>query len=155
MTRTDGFRMMIASGGRGRIMHSGLVAFMPACALAMMVLVIEILVINASSLVTVPIGIPALKIRPVYRMGLIPGIPPGSIPLRRPHDVGGGIGIIRSPAILVAEEVIQDPVQEPIALVENPGRIGSDPRRRHCDGAHGRGRRRHKDLSLRRGRHDA
>jgi hypothetical protein len=146
ITRSDGFRAMLRVGGRRRIMGSGLIAFLPAWALAMMVPVVKFLVINASDPMIVPIGILALKIRPVYRMGLIPVVPPGRIPLRRPHNVGGGIGVIRGPAILVAEEVIQDSIPKPIALIVDPGRIGPDIR----GGYHDRTRRRHIDLGLRR-----
>ena len=90
MTRTDVFRVMITIGGWWRwIMHSGPKALLPTCTLTMMILVVKILVIMATSLVGAPIRILALKIRPVYRMGLIPGIPSGRIPLRGP----GGLGV--------------------------------------------------------------
>ena len=104
-----------------------LVAFMPTGALAAMVLIIKPLVITAGIGVVAPIGVAAIKIVPVLRMTFIPGIPLRSIPDVGSDDIGGRISVIGRPAILGAEKVLQDAVQEPVTFVIDPRRIGPDP----------------------------
>jgi hypothetical protein len=103
-------------------------AFIPAATLAAMVLFIKFPVIMLRVFVLTPIGIPLRKTLPVMRVSLVPRIPPLSIPVIRPDDVGRGIGVIRGPAIVIAEKVIEDPIQKPIPVVIGPRCIRPDPR---------------------------
>jgi hypothetical protein len=83
---------------------------MPASALASMILVIKILVIMVTGAVAAPIGIPLLKILPVMRIALIPRIPLRRIPDLGSDNIGGRISVIRGPAILIAEVLIQQSI---------------------------------------------
>jgi hypothetical protein len=83
---------------------------MPSSALASMVLVIEILVIMVTGAVTAPIRIPLFKILPVMRIALIPRIPLRRIPDLGSDNIGGRISVIRGPAILIAEVLIQQSI---------------------------------------------
>ena len=103
---------------------------MPTLALAMMVLIIKFLIVTATMVVSVPIGITSVEIFPVVRMSLIPDIPFGSVPVSGPDDIGGSVGIIRGPPVSGAEKVVQDSIQKPVAVVIDPGRIGPNPRGR-------------------------
>jgi hypothetical protein len=103
-------------------------SLIPTLTLATMVLIIKILAITLPMLMFAPIGIPLRKILPVIRIALIPGIPPGSIPVIRSDDIGGSIGVIRGPSIVIAEKVIEDPIQKPITVVIDPRCIRPNPR---------------------------
>ena len=111
-------------------------SFMPTFALAVMVPVIKIFVIAVTILVTAPIGILAMKIIPVIRMFLIPGVPPRSVPVIRPGNISRSVSVIRGPPIFRAEKVIQDAMREPITVVKDPRGISPHPRCR--DGMNGR-----------------
>jgi hypothetical protein len=93
-----------------------------------MVRFIETLVIMLTFPVSAPVGIRPLKILPVMRVVLIPGIPPRLIPVRGSFNIGGRIGVIRGPAVLRAEKVIQQSIYKPITVVIDPRRIRPDPR---------------------------
>jgi len=104
--RDHGFRVRTAMPsifGRTNAME----ALMPTFALAMMVAIIKILVITLAGFVSGPIGILSLEILPVVRVSLIPRTPLRRIPVVRPDNIGGRIGVIRGPAILSAEEIMQ------------------------------------------------
>ena len=102
-------------------------ASMPTFPLAMMVAVIKFLIITLAGFVSGPIGILSPETLPVMRVALIPGLPLRRIPVVRPDNIGGRIGVIRSPAILIAEKIIQYAIQKPITLVKDPGRLGPNP----------------------------
>jgi hypothetical protein len=91
--------------------------------------IVKILVVKLPVAMGAPIGIPLSKIPPIMRILLIPGLPTGRIPVRGSDNIGGSIGIIRGPAILIAVKIIQHTIVKPIALVINPRRIGPHPRR--------------------------
>jgi hypothetical protein len=118
--------MAARSGGVGRT-HTA-VASIPTVTMATMVLIIKILVITPSILVGAPIGILLSKTLPVMRILLIPRIPPRSIPVIRSYDIDRSIGVIRSPSIVIAEKVIKDSIQKPIAVVIGPRCIRPNPR---------------------------
>jgi len=84
--------------------------FMPAWALAPMVLIIKNLVITVTVSVFAPVRIVAMKIHPVMGVFLVPHIPPGRIPLIRSDDIGGSISVIGGPAILRAKKVMQNSI---------------------------------------------
>ena len=127
-------------------------AAMPTFALAMMVAIIEILFITLAGSMSGPIRVLSLEILPVMRVVLIPRMPLRRVPVCRPDNTGGRIGVIRGPAILSAVKIMQDAIQEPITLVKDPGRIRPHPRR----GVNilGRGRVA-RAIGLSRGRHGA
>ena len=85
-------------------------ASMPTFPLAMVVAIIEILVITLAGFVPGPIGILSLEILPVNRVALIPRMPLRRIPVVRPDNIGGRISVIRGPAILIAEKIMQYPI---------------------------------------------
>ena len=87
-----------------------MVAFMPAAALAAMVPFIKSPVIMMTRPVSGPIGIGAGKIIPVHGVSPVPDIPPLTVPVWRSDNIGWCIRIIRSPAILRTEKVVQDAV---------------------------------------------
>ena len=89
--------------GRMNAMES----LIPTFPLAAMVFIIKILVISLTNAMSAPIGILLFKITPVLRIALIPDLPLRRIPVVRPDNIGGRIGVIRSPAILIAEEMLQ------------------------------------------------
>ena len=91
-------------------------------------MLIKILVITLTLSVSSPIGIRTPKILPVMRVALIPRVPPRLIPVRGSDNIGGRIGVIRGPAVLRAEKVIQEAIQKPVSVVIDPGRIRPDPR---------------------------
>jgi hypothetical protein len=93
------------TGGSGRT--NAMEAFMPTSPLATMVAVIKIPVITLALVVSGPIGILSPEIIPVIRIALIPGIPPRSVPVIGSDNIGRRIGVIRAPAILIAEKIIQ------------------------------------------------
>lgn len=82
-------------------------AFIPTFPVAAMVLIVKTPVIMPAITVTAPIGILLLKGVPVMRIFLIPRIPLRLIPLIGPDNMGGRISVIRAPAILIAEKMIQ------------------------------------------------
>jgi hypothetical protein len=75
-----------------------------------MVLFIKILVIMVTGAVAAPIGISLLKILPVMRIALIPRIPLRRIPDLGSDNISGRISVIRGPAILIAEVLIQQSI---------------------------------------------
>jgi hypothetical protein len=85
-----------------------------------------------------PIGIFLFKSLPVMRIALIPGMVMRRIPVTGSDNIGGRISVIRGPAILIAEVLIQQSVQKPITLVIGPRRICPNPR--GCINVLGRGR---------------
>ena len=87
-----------------------IVPSLPARALAVMVPVIKGLIIMVADPVVAPIGVVVVKMFPIDRMGLIPGVPSRSVPMSGPDNIGRRIGIIRGPAILWAKKVIQDAI---------------------------------------------
>jgi hypothetical protein len=103
-------------------------SLIPAFTLATMVSIIKILVIMLTGLMFAPIGILPLKILPVMRILLIPGIPPWRIPVIGSYNIGGGISVIGCPSICIAEIVIQHSIQKPITVIKGPWRIGPNPR---------------------------
>jgi hypothetical protein len=103
-------------------------SFMPTFPLAAMVLIIKILVVMLTDAMSAPIGMLLFKRLPVMRIALIPRIPLRRIPDLRSDNIGGWISIIRRPAILIAEKLIQYSIQKPITLVKGPRRIIPDPR---------------------------
>jgi hypothetical protein len=82
-------------------------ALIPASPLAAMVFIIKILVITLTNPMSAPIGILLFESPPVMRVALIPCIPLRRIPDLGSDNIGGRIRIIRGPAILIAEELIQ------------------------------------------------
>ena len=82
-------------------------SLIPTSALAAMVFIIKILVITLTNVMAAPIGILSLKTLPVMRIALIPRIPLRRIPVIGSDNIGGRIRVIRGPAILIAEELIQ------------------------------------------------
>ena len=82
-------------------------SLLPAFPLAAMVFIIKILVICLADAMSAPIGILLFKIPPVLRIALIPRIPLGRIPVIGSDDIGGRISVIRGPAILIAEKMLQ------------------------------------------------
>ncbi len=85
---------------------SALESSIPTSPLAAIVAVIKILVIVRADLVGAPLRILSLKIIPVLGTGLIPRIPPRSIPVLGPDDIDLGIGVIRGKSNFRAEKVI-------------------------------------------------
>jgi hypothetical protein len=83
---------------------------MPTFPLAMMVLIIEILVITLTNAMSAPIRVLLFQSLPVMRMVLIPRMPMRGIPYLGSDDIGGRISVIRGPAILIAEKLIQQSV---------------------------------------------
>lgn len=137
------------SPGVGLWRAAGRDAFMPPGALTVMVLLVKPPVITMTLPVFGPMGIGPMEILPINRMSLVPRMPPRPIPVWRSDDIGGRVSVIRSPSISRAEKVAQDAVQEPIAVVIDPGCIRPHPRCR----VNIRGRRWIRiDLSLRRRR---
>jgi hypothetical protein len=82
-------------------------SLIPTSPLVVMVFIIKILVISLTNAMSAPIGIPLFKTLPVVRIALIPRIPLRRIPVIRSDNIGGRIRVIRGPAILIAEEMIQ------------------------------------------------
>jgi hypothetical protein len=82
-------------------------SLIPTSPLAAMVLIIKFLVITLTNAMSAPIGIPLFKILPVMRIALIPRIPLRRIPVIGPDNIGGRVRVIRGPAILFAEELLQ------------------------------------------------
>ena len=82
-------------------------SLIPTSPLAAMVLIIKILVIMLTNVMSAPIGILLFKSLPVMRIALIPRIPLRRIPVIGSDNIGGRISVIRGPAILIAEELIQ------------------------------------------------
>jgi hypothetical protein len=99
----------------------------PTSALAMIMLIIKPLIVTAALVVAAVIGIIVVEIFPVVGVSLIPGIPIRTVPLTGPDDIGGSVGIIWGPPVLGAEKVVQHPIQKPVAIVIDPGRIRSHP----------------------------
>ena len=120
----------------GPLGTNALESLIPTSPLAAMVPVIKILVIVPTNLVSAPFRMLSLKIIPVFRMSLIPRIPPRRIPVIGSDDIDLRICVIRSKSISRAEKVIQDPIHEPITFVKGPGRIIPNPRC-HCYGTRG------------------
>jgi hypothetical protein len=85
-------------------------AFMPISPVATMVLIEKLLIITLADAMAAPIGILLFKTLPVTGIVFIPDIPLRFIPLIGPDNIGGRISIIWSPAILIAEKVIQDSI---------------------------------------------
>jgi hypothetical protein len=112
-----------------------------------MVPVIKILVIMLARLVSTPIRILSLKILPVLRMSLVPGIPSRLIPVSGSYNIDWRIGVIWGKSNLGAEKEIQDAIQEPITFVKDPWGIGPNPWSQY------RARCRRIDLCLGKGRH--
>jgi hypothetical protein len=81
-------------------------SLVPTCPLATMVLIIKILVIMLADAMSAPIGILLFKSFVVIRVLLIPRMPVGRIPDLGSDNIGGGISVIRGPAILIAEKLI-------------------------------------------------
>jgi hypothetical protein len=81
--------------------------------------------------VSAPFRMLSLKIIPVFRMSLIPRIPPRRIPVIGSYNIDLRICVIRSKSISRAEKVIQDSIQKPITFVKGPGRIIPNPRCRY------------------------
>jgi len=135
IARTGGSLRMVArtAGSWGT---NALESLIPTSPLAAMVPVIKILVIVPTNLVSAPFRMLSLKIIPVFRMSLIPRIPPRRIPVIGSDDIDLRICVIRSKSISRAEKVIQDPIHEPITFVKGPGRIIPNPRC-HCYGTRG------------------
>ena len=115
------FRFIPIMTGRAR-RTAPLEAFLPTIALATMVLIVKILVIMSTITVVAPVGILLMKGLPVMRILLIPRIPLRLIPLIGPDNIGGRISVIRGPAILIAEELIEYSIQKPVTLVIDPRR---------------------------------
>jgi hypothetical protein len=85
-------------------------SLMPTFPLAAMVFIIKILVISLTHPMSAPIGILLFESPPVMRIALIPRIPLRRIPDIRSDNIGGRISVIRGPAILIAEELLQDSI---------------------------------------------
>ena len=82
-------------------------SLIPTSPLAAMVFIIKILVITLTNAMSAPIGILLFKSPPVMRIALIPHIPLRRIPVIGSDNIGGRISVIRGPAILIAEELMQ------------------------------------------------
>ncbi len=93
-------------GGGG----TALIAMVPAARRAVMVLLIEALVVALPDAVGAPVRVLPPEAVPVNRVPLIPCLPLGHVPLRRSDYVSRRVGIIRAPAVLGTEKVIQDAV---------------------------------------------
>jgi hypothetical protein len=78
--------------------------------MAAMVFIIEILVITLAGMMFAPIGVPLFKSPPVMRMLLIPRMPMGRVPDLGPDNIGGRVSVIRGPAILIAEILVQQSI---------------------------------------------
>jgi hypothetical protein len=83
------------------------VAFLPPRSLAAMMRFIETLVIVLTFPVGAPVRILPLEISPVIGVALIPRLPPGLIPIIGSFNIVGRIRVIRGPAVLGAEKVIE------------------------------------------------
>ena len=92
---------------RGSRRTDAMESLMPTFPLATMVFIIKILVITLTNAMSAPIGILLFKILPVMRIALIPRIPLRRIPVIGSDNIGGRISVIRGPAILIAEELLQ------------------------------------------------
>ena len=103
-------RTMILIRAMSPVVVSGREAFMPAGALAVVVLIIKDFVITLTLPVSAPVRILSVKILPVTRVSLVPDLPPGCIPFNRSDDISRSISVIGSPAILRAKKVIQNPI---------------------------------------------
>ena len=82
-------------------------SLIPTFPLATMVLIIKILVILLTNAMSAPIGVLLFKSPPVLRIALVPRIPLRRIPIIGSDDIGGRISVIRGPAILIAEKMLQ------------------------------------------------
>jgi hypothetical protein len=82
-------------------------SLIPTFPLATMVFIIKFLVIPLADAMSAPIGILLFKIPPVMRIVLIPHVPLRRIPVIGSDNIDGRISVIRGPAILIAEEMIQ------------------------------------------------
>jgi hypothetical protein len=102
--------------------------FLPATALALMVLVIKILVIMLTHMVVAPIGVSLGKSLHILRVLMIPGGPPRGVPVSCSDNVGSGISVIWSPPILRAKKIVQQSIIKPITLIKDPGGVGPNPR---------------------------
>jgi len=105
--RTRGPRRTDPMTGRGDRRTDALEALVPTSPLSMMVLIIKILVIALAEAMAPPIWILLMKTLPVMRIVFIPGIPLRRIPDGGSDNIGGRIGVIRGPAILIAEKMVQ------------------------------------------------
>ena len=82
-------------------------SLIPTFPLAAMVFIIKILVISLTNAMSAPIGVLLFKTLPVMRIVLIPRIPLRRIPVIGSDNIGGRVSVIRGPAILIAEEMLQ------------------------------------------------
>ena len=105
-----------------------MVSFLPPRTLAAMMRFIETLVILLTFPVCAPVGILPLEISPVIGVALIPRLPPWLIPIIGSFNIGGRIRVIRGPAVLGTEKVIQQSLYKPVTVVIDPRRIRPDPR---------------------------
>jgi hypothetical protein len=96
---------LVMTGRAGRMVAPE--AFMPISPVATMVLIEKLLVITLTDAMAAPIRILLPKTLPVMGIVFVPDIPFRLIPLMRPDNIGRRISVIRSPAILIAEKVIQ------------------------------------------------
>ena len=108
-------------------------SFLPLSSLPMLMLFKKFLVITLTLSVGAPIGIRLLKMLIVIRMSPVPRQPARRIPSTGSLDISGRISVIRGPAVLGAEKVIQEAIQKPIAVVIDPRRTGPYPGCRHKD----------------------
>jgi hypothetical protein len=103
-------RTWFTSFGVARTSGAAMESFLPTGTLATMVLLIKFLVIMMTLSVSTPIRILLLKTPPVLRLPLIPRQPSRSIPGLGSDNIVRGIGVIRGPAVLRAEKIIQQAI---------------------------------------------
>jgi hypothetical protein len=113
----------------GSCLGAAMETFLPATPLALMVPVIKTLVIMLTCRVFAPIGISLGKGLHILRVLMIPGGPPRRVPVGCSDNVGRRISVVRSPATLRAEKVVQQAIIKPVSLVEDPWGVGPNPRR--------------------------
>ena len=107
-----------------------MVSLLPPSSLAAMVRFIETLVILLTFPVCAPVGILPLESLPVTGVPLIPRLPLRLIPVRGSFNIAGRIRVIRGPAVLGPEKIIQQSLYKPVTVVIDPRRIRPDPRLR-------------------------
>jgi len=113
--------------GTGCSSGAALESFLPATALATMVLFIKFLTIMLGMPVFTPIRILPLKTLPVLRPPLIPRRPSRTIPVFGSDNITGRISVIWSPTLVRAVKIVQDAIQKPITVVIDPRRIRPHP----------------------------
>jgi len=120
-------RACFVSFGTGCRSGAALESFLPATALAMMVLLKKFLTIMLPLPVFTPMRILPMKTLPVLRSNIIPKKPSRTIPGFGSDNIVGRISVIRAPTVIGAVKIVQDAIQKPITVVIDPRRIRPHP----------------------------